>query len=193
MQKFAFQPIVKLLSLLPNIGPKSARRIAISLAKEKKITEKLIYQLNTLYDNVKSCSICNNLSFQKICDICNDSLRDQNQICIVSDISNLFAIENIGTYEGVFHVLENINILEENNYIEKELSKRINNDEYQEFILALNPTIEGQATVHYIQSILKQFFNVTISSLSLGIPIGSDLDYLDSGTISIALESRKEL
>ncbi|WP_342261713.1 recombination mediator RecR [Alphaproteobacteria bacterium endosymbiont of Tiliacea citrago] len=192
MKNFSFQPIVKLLSLLPSIGPKSARRIAITLAKEKKITTSFIQQLTLINENVKSCKICNNLSFFQHCEICEDSLRDKNQICVVSDISNLWAIENIGVYEGVFHVLESSNILEENQYIENELKKRIT-DDHQEFILALNPTIEGQATIHYIKSILKEFHNVTVTSLSLGIPIGSDLDYLDSGTITIALESRKEL
>lgn len=192
MQNLSFQPIVKLLTLLPSIGPKNAKRIAITLAKEKKIIEKFINQLNIIYNNVQTCSICNNLSFYKRCEICSNSMRDYNQICIVSDISNLWAIENIGIYEGVFHVLENTNMLEENNYIEKEIEKRITG-EPQEFILALNPTIEGQAIIHYITSILKEYDSVTVSSLSLGMPIGSDLDYLDSGTITIALESRKEL
>lgn len=192
MTTTSFEPLIKLLTLLPNIGHKNAKRIAITLAKEKQITQKFIQQLQNINEKVRKCSVCNNLSFYKECEICSNSTRDQNQICIVLDIANLWAIENIGVYEGVFHVLDHGNILEENHYIETELSKRINGD-YQEFIIAINPTIEGQATLHYIKSFLKTHPNITVSSLALGMPIGSDLDYLDSGTITIALESRKEI
>lgn len=192
MQSSIFQPLTKLLTLLPSIGPKNARRIAITLAKEPKVTEQIINHLIKIQNNIKNCAICNNLTFNKICNICEDHSRNHDQICIVSDISNLLAIENIHIYDGVFHVLENINIMVQHNYIEDELIKRITG-EPQEFILALNPTIEGQATIHYIQSVLKNYKNIVISSLSLGMPIGSDLDYLDSGTITIAFESRKEI
>lgn len=187
-----FEPITKILSLLPNIGIKSSKRIAITLAQEKKITAKLIEELIKIHDKTKKCEICNNLSFSKHCEICRDLNRDENQICILTDITNLFAIEGIRTYQGKYHILENNYILETKDYIENELEKRITYAP-QEFILALNPTIEGQATLHYIQRVLSKYPNITVSTLSLGIPMGSELDYLDNGTIAIAFDNRKEL
>lgn len=192
MNNNPFYNIASILASLPNIGIKSAYRIIAILSKEKKITSHLIKEFTKILEKSRSCEKCNNISFNKICNICNDYNRDHNQICIVNDIVNLWAIENTKLYSGIFHILDNKNIIENSEYIEEELGKCINN-EPQEFIIAMNPTIEGQAVVHYIQKVLKKYNNVTISSLSLGLPMGSSLDYLDSGTISIALESRNEL
>jgi len=175
----------QLISTLPNLGPRSARRIAIHLAQNKEQALKLSNYLKQIYNLIKKCSVCNNLSENNICNICSDDTRDQNQICIIEQISDLFAIEQLQQYEGVYHIIETDNA--------EQLINRINDDQLKECIIATNATIEGQATTHFIQSVLQDYKNVTITSLALGLPMGSNLDYQDSGTISIALTNRKEV
>jgi len=187
----------KLLAKLPALGPRSARKIAITLALEKELTQQLIALLNTTHNTIKNCSVCNNLSQEEICYICRDHNRDHNQICIVSEITDLWAIERISQYNGVYHVLGGA-ISTTNEQLEdvdfEKLEIRVNSsDSIVECIVAMNATIQGQATIHYLQSILKQYKNATISTLALGIPMGAQLDYLDEGTIAMALNSRNEL
>ena len=189
----------KLLGSLPGLGPRSARRIAITLAEQKEnTTEILINLLQELKNKIRHCNICNNLCEGPTCHICSNKSRDQQQICIVSEISDLWAIENVGQYEGVYHILGgNLSITNaigpETLHFES-LETRLSSDlEPKECIIAMNPTIQGQATVHYIHELLKKYDNITISTLALGLPMGAQLDYLDNGTLAIALSSRKEI
>lgn len=191
--------ISKILSSLPGVGPRSARRIAITLALQKETTtEILIEMLTKLKNTIKKCYICNNLSEDKLCYICNNNSRDQNQICIVSEISDLWAIESIKQYEGSYHVLGGslsiANAVEPGVLNFESLERRLNdNTEHKECIIAMDPTIQGQATVHYVHELLKKYDNITISTLSLGLPMGAHLDYIDNSTLAMAISSRKEI
>lgn len=187
------QTLIKIISSLPTLGPKSARRIAITLAKNKEtVTKELIKSLKIL-ENLKECYICNNFAENEICDICSNLSRDHNQICIVNDILNLWAIERMGQYEGIFYILKEDSFINSQKLEEHLYNLSIKNNDHKEFIIAMNTTIEQQAKAHYIQSILKEFENITITTLGIGLPIGSELDYLDNGTLSIAFNSRKEI
>lgn len=191
--------IAKIFASLPGLGPRSARRISITLALQKDdTTKKIITLLQKMQQTIKKCEKCNNLSEETVCYICKDYSRDHNQICIVSEITDLWAIERMGQYEGVYHVLGGelsiANAITPDDLNFEKLEETImNSQETKECIIAMNPTINGQATVHYIHEILKKYDNIVISTLSLGIPMGSELDYLDTGTIAMALASRKEL
>ena len=196
--------LIRLLSRLPSLGPRSARRLALHLlGNRNNIMSPLIESMNLAIKNVKICQICGNLDSANICSICLDQSRNSELLCVVEDIADLWAIErnkniNIGhsrIFEGKYHILggtlcaisgkgpEDLNI--------KQLVLRIKNDEIKEVILAINPTIEGQTTAYYLAEILKEF-NIKISKLAYGIPIGSELDYLDEGTLGIAFKTRND-
>ena len=189
----------RILASLPGLGPRSARRIAITLAEQKEdTTEVLIQLLNQMKHTIRKCRICNNLCQDSSCHICSNHSRDKNQICIVAEISDLWAIENMGQYDGVYHVLGGTlsiaNAIGPDSLDFHTLEMRLGeNMEAKECIIAMNPTIQGQATVHYIHEILKKYDHVTISTLALGLPMGAQLDYLDNGTLAMAMASRKEM
>lgn len=191
--------ISRILGSLPGLGPRSARRIAITLALHKEDTTDLLIKLLTQMRNtIRQCNTCNNLSENAICHICTSPARDKNQICIVSEVTDLWAIERIGQFDGVFHVLGGTlsiaNAVGPDSLDFDKLEARLSNDtEHKECIIAMNPTIQGQATVHYIHEILKKYDHVSVSTLALGLPMGAQLDYLDSGTLAVALASRKEI
>lgn len=194
--------ISRILASLPGLGPRSARRIAITLAQQKEdTTQVLIELLNEMKNSIRQCRVCNNLCQDSICHICNNHSRDKNQICIVAEISDLWAIENMGQYDGVYHVLGGTlsiaNAIGPDSLDFHNLQMRLEdtepNIEPKECIIAMNPTIQGQATVHYIHEILKKYDHVTISTLALGLPMGAQLDYLDNGTLAMAMASRKEM
>jgi len=191
--------ISRILASLPGLGPRSARRIAITLAQQKEdTTQVLIELLSQMKNSIRKCKICNNLCQDNTCHICSNHSRDSNQICIVSDISDLWAIENMGQYDGVYHVLGGTlsiaNSIGPDALDFMTLEQRLSDDtEPKECIIAMNPTIQGQATVHYIHEILKKYDHVTISTLALGLPMGAQLDYLDNGTLAMAMASRKEM
>lgn len=191
--------LTRLLSSLPGIGPRSARRIAITLAQQKEDTAMILVELlNQMKNTIRKCKMCNNLCQESICYICHNRNRDQNQICIVSEVADLWAIENMGQYDGVYYVLGGTlsiaNAIGPDNLDFETLEYRLTMDmEAKECIIAMNPTIQGQATVHYIHEILKKYDHITISTLALGLPMGAQLDYLDNSTLAMALLSRKEI
>lgn len=191
--------IAKIFETLPGLGPRSARRIAITLAQEKDATTQVLIQLlERMQQSIKKCTVCNNLSENDVCYICADSNRDHDQICIVSEIGDLWAIERMGQYEGVYHILGGTLSIAKavgpDDLDFESLETRLSDSlQHKECIIAMNPTIQGQATIHYVQSILKRYDNITISTLALGIPMGAELDYLDNGTIAMAMASRKEI
>jgi recombination protein RecR len=191
--------LAKVFATLPGLGPRSANRIAITLAEHKdEMTEVMIKLLQKMQKTISKCDICANFCESDICHICSDYNRDKNQICIVSEITHLWAIEKMGQFEGVYHILGGtlsmIDAIGPNDIDFEALERRINNqDGPTECIIAMNPTIQGQATTHYIQELLKRYENITTSALALGMPMGSQLDYLDNGTIAMAMASRKEI
>ena len=178
----------KLLATLPNLGPKSANRITIDLAIKQKRLAQIVELLTQVKDEIKQCIICNNLTETNVCYICSNDSRDKNLICIVENINSLYAIENTNQYNGIYYILHGE--IQEN---EENILKLINDECEKECVIAINQTIEGQSIKYYLQAFLNQYKNVNITTLSVGIPVGGDLDYIDAGTIAAAIHSRKSI
>ncbi|MBQ2645601.1 recombination protein RecR [bacterium] len=194
------KPIAELTDFFqrfPGIGPKSAQRLAFYLLKMPIAdVEKFAYKMIEAKKTVKCCSKCFNMSASDPCEICSDENRNKKIICVVAETKDLFAIEKTREYKGLYHVLQGvispIDGIGATDIRIKELLNRIAENDIQEIILALNPSVEGEATTLYLAKLLKPF-NIKISRIALGIPIGSDLEYTDEITIARALEGRREL
>jgi recombination protein RecR len=187
--------LLKLLSRLPGLGPRSARRIALHLLKNR---ESLMLPLSQGLDRaaavIGECTECHNLDTASPCSVCANPERDAALLCVVEDISDLWAIEKTGSYRGYYHVLggtlsaldgigpEDLSI--------PHLVRRASAETVTEVIIALNATIDGQTTAHYIADCL-QACGVAVTQLARGVPIGGQIDYMDDGTITTALKSRK--
>lgn len=190
-----FTDLVNNLTLFPGVGEKTAERYVYSLCeKEPEEVENLANALIDFKKNIKYCEICGCLTDTNECDICSDKDRDRSTICVVEDSKNVFFIEKTKKYKGLYHVLngvispiEGINPEDLNLY--SLLNDRITKD-VKEIIIALNPSIEGDVTSLYIQKVLEKY-DVKVSRLSYGIPMGSDIEYLDPIMISKAWDDRK--
>ena len=191
------EQLVKIISKLPSLGTRSARRIVLHLLKKREtLIPQLISALEDVEKNIKVCEVCGNYDTESPCSICSSTARESNILCIVQDISDLWALERGGLYKGKYHVLGGVlsaidGITPDDLNIAGLLS-RIAKEEISEIILALPATVDGQITMHYISSLLKDK-NLKISTLAQGIPVGAELDYMDDGTIKLALDMRKEL
>lgn len=190
----AIENLSKIISKLPGLGPRSAKRMILYLANNKdKILLPLITQLQNLYENTSHCKVCGNLDQGNICGICNDVNRDETIICVVEEVADLWAIERGGNYKGKYHVLGGNLSAMSGKTIEElniaNLNKRLEEGSVKELIIATSATIDGQTTAHFLADNLKKF-DVKITRLAYGIPVGSELDYLDEGTIEIAFKSR---
>lgn len=187
--------LIKLLSRLPGYGPRSARRAALHLLKNREsLMRPLSQAMGVAADVIVECPDCHNLDTTAPCSICANGGRDASQLCIVEDISDLWAIEKTGAFRGYYHVLggtlsaldgigpEDLSI--------PHLLQRASTPHVREVIVALNATIDGQTTAHYISDCL-QSADVKITQLAHGVPIGGQIDYMDDGTLSTALKSRK--
>lgn len=191
----SFQNLVNNLTILPGVGEKTAERYVYSLyEKDDDDVEVLAKSLVDFKKNIKTCDICGCLSDENLCDVCSDKTRDKSTICIVEDSKNVFFIEKTGKYKGYYHVLNGlISPIDGKNPENLNLSELVNNritDEVKEIIIALNPSIEGEITSQYIQRILEKY-NVKVSRLSYGLPMGTDIEYLDPVMISKAWDDRK--
>ncbi len=191
----SFQNLVNNLTILPGVGEKTAERYVYSLyEKDDDDVEALAKSLVDFKKNIKTCDICGCLSDENLCDFCSDKTRDKSTICIVEDSKNVFFIEKTGKYKGYYHVLNGlISPIDGKNPEDLNLSELVNNritDEVKEIIIALNPSIEGEITSQYIQRILEKY-NVKVSRLSYGLPMGTDIEYLDPVMISKAWDDRK--
>lgn len=190
------EKLIKQFSRLPGLGPRSARRLVLHLVKNKNKTMlPLINSLNDVHNNISHCNICNNLDINNPCEICSDESRDKSQICVVEEIGDLWSIEKGEIYHGTYHVLGGtlsaIDGIGPDQLAINSLIKRITDSEILEIILANNSTVAGKTTAYYIIERLKEFNNIKISRLAYGIPIGSEIDYLDEYTLSAALEARQ--
>ena len=191
------KPLANLIDFFerfPSIGPKSAQRMALHLLKMPNLeVEKFANLMIEAKEKIHYCSICYNMSQNDPCEICQNLNRDNKTICVVSETKDLLAIEKTNEYNGVYHVLQGvISPLEgigANDIRIRELLNRISGNDVEEIILALNPTVEGEATSLYICILLKPF-DIKISRIAMGLPIGSDLEYADEITLSKALECR---
>ncbi len=197
MASLEIEKLIKQVAKLPSLGSRSARRIVLQLIKKKEnLLLPLIDSLNDVATNIQTCEICGNFDTVSPCSICQSENRDAGILCVVQDVADLWAMERVSLFKGKYHVLGGVlsameGIGPEDLNIEL-LLKRIEADAVKEVILALPATIDGQITAHYLSSKLKGS-EVKISTLAQGIPMGAELDYMDEGTIQLALNSRKLL
>lgn len=188
--------LVHAFSKLPSLGPSSSRRLVIHLLQNKeRVMLPLASLIRELADLIIECKICGNLDTKSPCSICTNPKRDTKLMCVVEELGDLWALEKGNIYSGMYHVLGG-RLSAINGIGPKELNldsipKRVTEFKIEEVIVAINPTLEGQVTVQYIIELLKNL-NVKISRLACGIPIGGEIDYLDEGTLKIALTSRQE-
>ncbi len=194
------RPLARLIEefqKFPGVGPKSAQRMAffvLGLSVEK--VRELACAIVEAKDKVKHCSICFHLSAQNPCELCSDTRRDRRIICVVADAKDVIAIERTREYRGSYHVLTGlISPMDGRGPGElsiRELIERLQEGVANEVILAINPTVEGDATVLYLTQLLKPC-GVKLSRIAFGLPMGSDLDYADDVTLSKAMEGRREI
>ena len=189
------EALIQLLAKLPGLGPRSARRAALHLIKRREsLMEPLARALRDTADSVKTCSVCHNIDTTDPCAICIDPKRERSQICVVEDIGDLWAMERVVGFRGLYHVLGGTlsaldGIGPEDLHVGG-LVERAKHAEVKEVILATNATVDGQTTAHYIADRLADA-DVAVSGLAHGVPVGGELDYLDEGTLSAALKARK--
>jgi recombination protein RecR len=189
--------LIDLMARLPGLGPRSARRAVLVLLKKRgQLMAPLAQKLAEVALSAKDCQVCGNISTLDVCPICATPARATGEICVVEDVADLWAMERGQVFKGRYHVLggtlsaldgvgpEELGI--------PRLVSRIGDEEVREVILALNATVDGQTTAHYIADALAPTA-VQITTLAQGVPIGGELDYLDDGTIGAALRARRKL
>ncbi len=187
--------LIKMLSGLPGLGGRSARRIALHLlSKRSNLMIPLAAALKQAAEEIKECKTCGNLDMVDPCTICQSIKRDRSTICVVASVSDVWAIERTASFKGLYHVLGGLlsaldGIGPEDLRI-GELQARLSNGSVKEVILGLSATVDGQSTAHYINDHINQN-TVEVTQLSHGVPMGGELDYLDDGTITTALKARK--
>jgi recombination protein RecR len=188
--------LIQLLAKLPGLGPRSARRAALDLLKKREaLMQPLALALQEAAAAIKTCEICGNLDTASPCALCRDQRRESSILCVVEDVADLWALERAGVFKGRYHVLggalsaldgitpERLNVTS--------LLARVA-DGVDEVILAMNATVEGQTTAHYLLDTLAAS-GVKVTRLAHGVPVGGELDYLDEGTLSAAFKARRAL
>ncbi|MBU1023036.1 recombination mediator RecR [bacterium] len=190
-----FDRVINELSRLPGVGPKTAQRLALFLLRESQDNnDRLAHAISELKKNIRFCIKCHNLSEGEICAICAHPNRDSSMICVVEEPIDALAIERIGEFKGVYHVLHGVISPLDGSYPEnikiKELLERVEKNHVSEIILATGANVDGDATALYIGNLLKGKMKVT--RIARGLPVGSELDYADQGTLLKALEGRRE-
>lgn len=187
--------LIALMARLPGLGPRSARRAVLHLLRKRvQVMAPLAAAMGTVAEQARDCPLCGNISTGSTCEICADPARATGEICVVEDVADLWAMERGHAFKGRYHVLGGV--LSALDAVGPEelgiprLIDRIRSDDIREVILALNATVEGQTTAHYIAEALEPT-GVRVTSLAQGVPIGGELDYLDDGTISAALRARR--
>ncbi len=189
--------LIEELSSLPQIGRKTARRLAMFIIKQpREKIEKLSKSLLDVKDKIKFCKICCNITENEICKICSSEKRDRTVICIVEEPQDVLAIEKTNEYKGLYHVLHGrispLDGIGPEDIKLKELLDRLNESgspKIEELILALNPTVEGETTILYLQKLLKPL-GIKVSRIARGLPVGSDIELADEVTLAKAIEGR---
>jgi recombination protein RecR len=189
--------LVQLLSRLPGLGPRSARKAVLALLKRRNdLLLPLSQALAVAVDKIAECPVCGNLDTVSPCSVCTDTRRDSSLIVVVEEVGDLWALERAGVVSARYHVLgghlspmdgigpDKLNIAR--------LVERVRTGEATEILLALNATVEGQSTAHYVSEQLSSL-GVTVSRLAQGVPIGGELDYLDEGTLAAAIKARRKM
>jgi recombination protein RecR len=187
--------LIKLISKLPGLGPRSARRVALYLIRKKdSLMAPLANALNEAVEKIIECEECGNIDTISPCSICQDMRREKAMICVVETVGDLWALERAEVIKGQYHVLGGtlspLDGIGPDDLSIAKLVERASGEKVKEVLLALNATVEGQSTAHYIT---EQLINagVEISRLAHGVPVGGELDYLDEGTLAAAIKSRK--
>ncbi len=189
--------LIECYKKLPGIGEKTAERLALStLQLDDEILNLFSKSLLDSKKKIKRCKKCNHLSEEDLCSICKNTNRDQNIICVVEEPKNVIVFEKVGTYNGLYHVLDGLispldGVNPEDIKID-ELIDRINKEDIEEIIIAVKPSIEGETTAMYISKLLENI-NVKITRIAHGIPLGVDMEYLDLLTLEMALEDRTDI
>lgn len=189
--------LIEQFQKFPSVGPKSAQRMAFHLLKmPKSEVEKFAKSMIEAKENTFACDICFNMSSSNPCEICSSTARDRSTICVVSETKDLIAIEKTNEYKGLYHVLQGLispidGIGAEDIRI-KELLHRLAENDVKEVILAISPSVEGEATSLYLNKLIKPF-GIKITRIAFGLPVGSDLEYADEITLAKALEGRREI
>jgi recombination protein RecR len=188
--------LIQLLSKLPGLGPRSARRAALALLKKREVLlEPLGSAMRDAAAAIKTCEICGNLDSVSPCSLCADPRRDAHVLCVVEDVADLWALERAGVFRGKYHVLGGVLSALDGVTPEKlnvaPLIGRVK-DGVEEVILAMNATVEGQTTAHYLMDTLEPT-GVKVTRLAHGVPVGGELDYLDEGTLSHAFKARRSI
>ena len=197
MSEQILEKLIKKVSKLPGLGPRSSRRAVLHLLKNKdKYLIPLINDLTEVAQNIKSCIECGNLDQDEICEICKNPSRNVNLICVVETVADLWALERTKVYNGKYHILggvlsaidginpEQLNI--------SSLEERLQKQTISEVIIAISATLDGQTTAHYIAERLNPL-KIKVTRLAHGVPVGGELDFLDDGTIAQALKARNEI
>ena len=190
--------LIRLISKLPGLGPKSARRIILKLINNRQeLMKPMLNSLNNVFKNILRCQKCGTLkSDSSKCSNCENPIKKFNAICVVENIADQWSIENSSIFQGYFHILGGTitdnNDKQNTNLLIDSLIQRIKEDEIEEVILATSATVEGQTTAFYIQDSLKNT-NVKISKLAQGLPVGGEIENLDDGTLISAFKNRKGL
>ena len=198
MEQSPIDKLINDISKLPGLGRRSAQRIALFLLKNKnKNLSPLIESLNLSYNKINECSECGNIDMVNPCNICANPKRDKATICVVEDVSDLWTLEKVGFYRGLYNVLGGslsaIQGIGTDELKIEHLLKRIETNNVKEIILALSTTMEGQTTSFVIADKLEKFKDLNVTRLAQGIPMGGEVHYLDENTLNTAFQSRKKI
>ena len=186
--------LIHLLSRLPGLGPRSARRAALFLIKKREVVmAPLAAAIQTAMEKIEVCKICGNIDTQNPCTVCTDARRDASAIVVVADVADLWALERAHAINARYHVLGGtlspLDGVGPDDLTIDALVRRAHDPAVDEIILALNATVDGQSTAHYVTDLLHDA-KVKVTRLAYGVPVGGELDYLDEGTLAAAIRSR---
>jgi recombination protein RecR len=185
------------LARLPGLGPRSARRAVLYLMKKRETAlGPLLSALQSVADRLSTCSVCGNVDTTDPCSICADPRRDEKSLCVVEDVADLWALDRSRLFPGRYHVLGGrlsaLDGVRPEDLTIDQLVRRVAAGDIDEVVLAMNATLEGQTTAHYLSERLEKF-PIRISQLAHGLPVGGELDYLDEGTLAQALRARRPI
>lgn len=189
--------LIENLKSLPGIGGKTAERLAFSmLSFDNNHLTNFSNAIIDVRDKITNCKLCGNIAESELCSICSNNQRDFSTIFVVEKPKDIILFEKLGVYKGIYHVLQGLisplDGIGPDDIALSELLDRIDNEDIKEVILALKPSIEGETTMQYIKKLLEDK-NVKVSKIATGVPIGTDMEYIDSLTLELAIDERKKL
>ncbi len=193
----SLKKLIESFKMLPGIGEKTAERLAFYVINmDVENTDFFADSIKLAKENIKKCSICNGITDKDVCDICSNELRNKKTLCVIEDPKSIFLFEKIGVFNGLYHVIDGLispldGVDPDDIGLEK-LVNRIHNEKFDEVIIAVKPSVEGETTALYIKKIIEGM-NIKVTRIASGVPIGTDIEYIDSMTLERALNDRKEI